>query len=151
MCHIFGPPSDWHATAERFADALGDTSREDLAGVLRLPVVAVAVLRVGWDGTAWTFPECDGTGRIVGIGRRFRDGGKVFPKGGERGLTPPVGWEHQRGPLFVVEGPSDALATTHAGLCCVDRPRYNMGALSRVVINYGWTLRVRQKGIRWTN
>ncbi len=122
------PPKDWSGEAEHFAGALTAALRQELADTLRLPADALTVVRVGWDGTAWTFPECDGAGRVVGISRRFRDGAKAFHKGGERGLTLPAGWDHHRGPLFVVEGPSDVLALTHAGVCCVGRPSNSGGA-----------------------
>lgn len=127
------PPKDWSAETERFATALSDALRQELADSLRLPADALTSLRIGWDGTAWTFPECDGVGRVVGISRRFRDGSKVFHKGGVRGLTLPAGWEHSRGPLFVVEGPSDTLAMTHAGLCSVGRPS-NSGGVDRLAV-----------------
>ncbi len=132
------PPKDWTAEAERFAAALTDALRQELADALRLPAVALASPPVGWDGTAWTFLECDGTGRVVGLGRRFRDGSKAFHAGGQRGLTLPAGWDHNRGPLFVVEGPSDALALTHAGVCGVGRPSNSGGADRLAVLLARW-------------
>lgn len=132
-----GPSKDWAAETERFA-GLTDPSRQQLADCLRLPADALAALRVGWDGAAWTFPECDGGGRIVGISRRYPDGKKSFHKGGERGLTLPAEWNDRRSTLFVVEGPSDVLAMSHAGLYCVGRPSNTGWADPLAVLLKGW-------------
>ncbi|WP_171475045.1 hypothetical protein [Frigoriglobus tundricola] len=42
--------------------------------------------------------------------------------GSKRGLTLPTGWRDRPGPVFVVEGPTDAAALTAAGLAAVGRP-----------------------------
>lgn len=138
------PPKDWASETERFAAAFTDTLRKGLAELLRLPLVALAVLRIGWDGTAWTFPESNGTGRIVGIARRFRDGSKKMQAGGNRGLTLPAGWKNRAGTLFVVEGPTDTLAMTLAGLCCVGRPSNSGGVEHLSALLAGW---LKERGI----
>ncbi len=124
----FTPPTDWAGKAERFVAALTEALGKELAELLTLPLAALLALRVGWDGGAWTFPECDGTGRTVGIARRFRDGKKKMQAGSNRGLTLPAGWKDRTGAVFVVEGPTDTVAMAHAGLCCVGRPSNSGGA-----------------------
>lgn len=124
-------PTDWRATAERFAANLDAGRRAGLAAALRLPVEALDRLPlIGWKGdeNCWTFPECDPAGRVVGITRRFPDGKKMMMAGGRRGLTLPAGWRDRPGPVFVVEGPTDAVAMSHAGLCCIGRPSNSGGA-----------------------
>jgi hypothetical protein len=89
-------------------------------------------------GACWTFPEVDAAGRVVGILRRYvtprSDGkSKLRAKGGRAGLTVPDGWRERAGPVFVVEGPTDALAMTAAGLSCVGRPSNSACAAGGVV------------------
>ncbi len=74
------------------------------------------------DGPCWTFPERDARNRIVGVGLRFRDGKKRVEDDTSRGLTIPAGWQDKPGALYIVEGPSDVLAMTAAGLACIGRP-----------------------------
>ena len=128
---------DWGKEAERFALSLSTASerlRSELPRSLRLPAEAIASMpMIGMketrsEGSTFTFPECDGTGQIIGINRRFPNGDKQFIKGGKRGLTLPVGWRDRDGPIFIVEGASDTLAMTHAGLACVGRPSAMGGA-----------------------
>ena len=125
------PTKDWAKEAERFADSFRTASerlRSELPRSLRLPAEAFASMpMIGMKGTrsegsTFTFPECDGTGQIIGINRRFPNGDKQFIKGGKRGLTLPDGWRDRDGPIFIVEGASDTIAMAHAGLACVGRP-----------------------------
>ncbi len=74
------------------------------------------------DGPCWTFPERDANYRVTGIGLRFRDGKKRVEDDTTRGLTIPAGWQDKPGALYIVEGPSDVLAMTAAGLACIGRP-----------------------------
>ena len=78
----------------------------------------------------WSLPEEDGTGHIVGIGRRYSNGDKRAMKGGSRGLSVPAGWCDRPGPLLLPEGPSDALTLTAAGLCAIGRPS-NTGGIEQ--------------------
>ncbi|HEX4609909.1 MAG TPA: hypothetical protein VH092_17070 [Urbifossiella sp.] len=126
------PPPDWPALAARFAGAVTPPYRAKLSEVLRLPVDALAALpMLGWNKDSKghvTFPEADANGVIIGINRRYGDGTKKAMKGGKRGLTLPTGWRDRPGPLFVVEGPTDTLAATFAGLAAVGRPS-NVGGV----------------------
>lgn len=133
------PPEDWHATALLFVAAITPALRSELTDSLGLPVSALDALPLlGWDGQAWTIPECDGSGRVIGLGRRFRGGRKGFHTGGKRGLILPAGWQRRPGPLSVVEGASDVLAMTHAGQCCVGRPSATGGAAHLAVLLADW-------------
>jgi hypothetical protein len=98
--------------------------RRELARVLGLPESALSTLEFGYllNECAWTFPEVDHEGRIVGLLRRYLDGSKRLMAGGKRGLTIPAGWQDRPGPVIVPEGPSDVLALTAMGLAAVGRP-----------------------------
>lgn len=93
-----------------------------LADTLRVPVDALDALPIGWDGQAWTFDEWDANGSRIGVARRFPNGRKVMVKGSRRGLTLPTDWRNKPGPVLILEGASDAIAGTYAGLCCIGRP-----------------------------
>lgn len=146
----FTPPKadtaakDWTAEAERHAKRMDADARAELAAALKLPADALAALPlIGTNGRTsggrtFTVPECDGTGRIVGLNQRFADGSKKVLKGGHRGLTIPAGWRDRPGPVFVVEGASDTLAMTHAGLSCVGRPSNSGGADHLAALLTGW-------------
>jgi hypothetical protein len=132
------PRVDWAAEAERFAAGLTAARRQDLAADLRLPDAALDALpRLGFDARrrCWTIPECDADGTPVGIGTRFPGGRKRQVKGSARGLILPDGWAARPGPLLVVEGASDALAGSAAGLAVVGRPSSTGGVefLARLV------------------
>lgn len=142
------PPRDWGAAAIRYAKDLTADARAELAERLGLPIGVFDSLPLfGTSGrtmTGWvfTFPECDGDGRVIGITERTprADGtaAKKMQKGGSRGLTIPVGWQDRPGPVLLVEGASDTLALTAAGLAVVGRPSNTGGAehLARLLV--GW-------------
>lgn len=129
--------TDWAATAARHAKGFDAAARAKLADALGLPpevfdALPVGANRAGKDESYWTFPEVDGAGRVVGIARRFLDGRKKAAADGARGLTVPAGWRERGGAVYVVEGPSDALAMTAAGLACVGRPS-NRGGVDHLI------------------
>jgi phage/plasmid primase-like uncharacterized protein len=102
---------------------------DELCEQLGLPRVALDALPlVGHDGKAWTFPEVDGRGEIIGIARRFRDGSKKAVSGSRRGLTIPVNWSERGTPLFIVEGQSDTLALSLCAVSSIGRPSNTGGA-----------------------
>ena len=49
--------------------------------------------------------------------------------GGKRGLTLPTDFRHRTGRVFVVEGPTDFMAMTAAGLHAVGRPSCSGGGV----------------------
>ncbi len=132
-----GTPPDFEALAQRCAADLTQADREDLAEALRLPVEALGALPLlgrhvdGLNEFSWTFPECDGRGRIIGIGRRFRNGDKKSVYQSKRGLTIPDGWQDRPGPVLMPEGPSDTIAATAAGLPAIGRPS-NRGGIDHL-------------------
>jgi len=104
---------------------------ERLAEVLGLPAAVLASLTgLGYDPAqeCWTFPERDAAEVVIGILRRFPDGSKLASLHSSRGLTIVEGWKDRPGPAFLVEGPSDTLAMTTAGLSAVGRPSNTGGA-----------------------
>jgi hypothetical protein len=68
----------------------------------------------------------------IGISTRRPDGTKRTLPGSRRGLTIPSGWDAGSEPVLLVEGPSDVLACTLAGLPCVGRPS-NLGGVDLLV------------------
>lgn len=115
---------------ERYAIGFTDRRASQLAVALRLPVWAVKVPGVGFnpnvgeadvDGV-FTFAERDGTGRVVGFHYRFPDGSKKHEYGTPRGLFVTDGWNASTDPLYLVEGASDVLAASAAGLPAIGRP-----------------------------
>jgi hypothetical protein len=122
----------WLKEAERYRDALTPERRKELANALGLPVESLdSIELLGWnesknpEWTGWTFPERDGTGAIIGIVVRGRDGQKKSMSGSSRGYSIPQGWREKSGPLFLVEGASDVVALSHCGLAAIGRPSNN--------------------------
>ncbi len=99
-----------------------------LAAKLGVASWALDELRVGWDGKAWTFPERNADGLIVGVNRRFEDGGKRCATGSRRGLTYSDSWQDARGPVLIVEGGSDVASGITLNVCSVGRPS-NVGGV----------------------
>ena len=81
-------------------------------------------------GPAWTFTMVDGLSRPVNVQRRFVDPGtaKRGLSGGRLGLFVPEPWADRDGPVFLVEGASDAATLRDVGLCPVGRPNNTSGA-----------------------
>lgn len=128
------PPVDWPHLAEKYRRNLTVALADELCCQLRLPRVALDSLpAIGYDGSAWTFPEQDGDGRTIGIVRRFRDGSKKAMPGSRRGLTVPVRWRERDTPLFVVEGQSDTLALSLCAVSAIGRPS-NCGAVDMLAV-----------------
>lgn len=125
---------NWTAEAKRYAANLNPGRKQGLAALLKLPVEALDALpMLGFNpdanGANFVFPEMDAAGNVIGLNRRFRDGSKKAMHGSKRGLTLPAGWRENPGPVFVVEGPTDAAADTAAELSAVGRPS-NSGGVS---------------------
>ena len=132
---------DWGKKADRFAQTLQSSESlylSRLAEQLQLPVQSLAafprigVRRTESNGITFTFPEHDGSGRVIGVVERFPDNRKRSMKGSHRGLSLPDNWRDRTGPIFIVEGVSDTLAMTHAGLNCIGRP-FAMGGVDHLV------------------
>ncbi len=111
----------WRPRVKRWREQ-GRSEVGRLALVLGVSVSALRELATGWDGKAWTIPERNGTGLIVGVSRRFEDGAKRCAKGSRRGLTYSSKWKMLCGPVLIVEGASDVAAGITLGLAAVGRP-----------------------------
>jgi len=98
-----------------------DAEVKRLAETIGVAPWALDALKVGWDGSAWTFPEQNHAGLIVGVNRRLQDGSKICVTGSHRGLTYSEG-HLMPGPLLIVEGGSDVAAGLTMGLSVVGRP-----------------------------
>jgi phage/plasmid primase-like uncharacterized protein len=118
----------WAQEADRYFDhAEANVCRHRLANQWAVNVDILKALLVGWDGVAYSIPERNAQGNIIGIAKRFRDGSKGFHRGGNRGLTFTTDWFEDDGKLFIVEGVSDTAAMMQSGYCCVGRPSNNGG------------------------
>ena len=123
----FHAATDFGKVASEYAERLTPGRAQALAATLMLPADAFDALPlIGLNsdtgGEHWTFPEADANGNVLGVTRRYRDGGKKQLAGGKRGLTVPIAFADRPGPLYVCEGTSDTLALTRAGLAAVGRP-----------------------------
>lgn len=95
----------------------------DLASQLKVMTTSLYRLGVGWDGSAYTFPMQDETGRVVGIRRRMPDGSKLSVKGGHEGCFVPQGViGDQTDVVLLCEGPTDTAAALDAGFPAIGRP-----------------------------
>lgn len=119
--HNSEPAPDWPELAGRFYVAAAE-QRQQLADDLGVTAESLGRLGCGWDGSAWTFPEWDGSGNIIGISRRFPGGKKAMATGSRRGLMHSMDWQSDAGPVLLVEGVSDTAAGLTLGLCCIGRP-----------------------------
>ena len=123
-----GPSSDWQVKVEEHVKRFNATARTKLAEALGLPEWALACLPIGAGkdagGPYWSFPEVDGDGEVIGMGRRYPDGRKLSMAGGQRGLTVPEKWDDFDigTTLLLVEGPSDVLAARSLDLHALGRP-----------------------------
>jgi phage/plasmid primase-like uncharacterized protein len=92
-------------------------------------------LRVGYkpDEGCWILPERDDSGRVVGLLRRYANGGKFAMDGSRRGLTIPHYGKHPpRGPIYLAEGATDAAALHAVGVFAYGRFSAAGSALERL-------------------
>lgn len=61
------PRADLSALAEGYQRGVNDQALGKLAADLGVSLSSLQLLRVGWDGEAWTFPMLSATGAISGI------------------------------------------------------------------------------------
>jgi hypothetical protein len=123
------PDIDWRARAADYAQALTPELRRELAQAIHIPESAIATLCIGWNQSEayWTWPEEDGSAKVIGINRRYRTGKKKAMPGARRGLTVPKGWREHPGAIYLTEGGSDALALTAMGRAAIGRPNATLG------------------------
>lgn len=124
---------NWNDEAIRYACNLSSDRKHTLTRDLGLPDHGLdPILFIGWredrGDHCFTFPERDGTGKIIGINRRYWDKSKKLILGGSRGITLPKGWSTPSdNPLFIAEGPTDVAALVAAGIPAIGRPSNNGG------------------------
>ena len=150
-------PSDWGARSNSLSEACASERLSRLAASLGVGLEALKSISAGWassgelvsmraGGSGWkeerpdgafTFPERDGKGRIVGLSLRATDGRKGFPSGARRGLVVPHDLAERPDPVFVVEGASDVAACLTLGLAAVGRPSNSGGSEDLAVLLLG--------------
>ena len=117
---------DIASDAETFHQmAIAQNKLEELSQSIGVSVRALQELNTGWNGEAWTFPETDAHGNVIGINRRFPDGSKKQYKGHKRGLMLADAGHDM---LYCVEGASDTAAMIDCGLSVIARPSNNGGS-----------------------
>jgi hypothetical protein len=140
-----------NALAERFHEALRPQQLSELAAALGVTGASLESLGIGWASTddlrllkasgagwqesppegAYTFPERDGGGRLIGFSLRAVDGRKGGPSGeigAKRGLIVPADLHENRDVVLVVEGATDVAACVVLGLSAIGRPSNAGGA-----------------------
>ena len=122
-------PIDWLKLQEKFRQ---DINPKDLAAFalgLSVSVKSLTALLIGrdCDGIAWTFPERNAEGEIIGISKRPDTGKKHMVKGSQRGLT--LAWPLNKyaatsadDPILIVEGATDTAAGMDLGFAAIGRP-----------------------------
>jgi hypothetical protein len=117
---------DWEAHAGAAHEAaMARGGLGELALELGVSAKALAELGVGRHPgrDAWTFPERDAGGRVIGVLMRGPRGRKWAEEGSRRGLSFAEEWLRLlEGPVFLVEGATDATALASLGLAAVGRP-----------------------------
>lgn len=107
--------------AKRGADKLPELARE-----LGVSVTALERLGTGHNSEAWTFPETDNHGTVIGISRRYPNGRKQHYPGHKRGLMIcDTGFND----LYCVEGATDTATLVDCGLDVIGRPSASGGAV----------------------
>ena len=126
------PKSNRERRARKYAKALSRQQLRKLADKLSVPPASLRALGIGWrktkSGGVYTFPEYDGSGRVIGISTRAESGAKKMIKGSNRGLYLPTGWLDRTGPIFVAEGATCTAGLTAMGLAGIGRPSNAGGA-----------------------
>ena len=122
------PRVDWGVEAAKLGAALDDDTRQRLADELGVSAESLSAVSVGRGPYAFTFPERDGSGAVIGIATRSDNGAKGFMRGGNRGLTVPGNLESLPDPVLIVEGASDVAACLTLGLAAVGRPSNSQGS-----------------------
>lgn len=103
------------------AVGIGEAKQDDL----RRLRASGAGWREDYPTAAFSFPECDATGAVIGFcfrpwnGRKGSPSGKV---GSKRGLIIPSTLPTRPDPVLLVEGPTDVAACETLGIASVGRP-----------------------------
>lgn len=95
-----------------------------LSDSLGVSVENLKRLSAGWDGQAYTFGMSNAKGQTIGIRRRSNNGRKRSIAGSKTGLFIPSDLS-AKGPLLIVEGPTDTAAALDLGFDAIGRPNCN--------------------------
>lgn len=123
--------TDLRAMQRQFKEALTIRQLRQLARQLGIKTGSLKACGAGWDhdAGAYTFPERDGRGRVIGIHIRSADTAKRWMvPGSTRGLYYTKRWRQGSGPILIPEGVSDTAALLSHGLSAVGRPSCSGGA-----------------------
>ena len=103
---------------------------EELATLLGVSADSLNDLEVAWyeEDKCWLFPERDGTGRIIGLMKRYSNGKKIFVSGGKRGLYIPKAFNVGGANILIAEGGSDTAAGLSCGWNIIGRPSADGGS-----------------------
>lgn len=115
---------------------LAEAKRHKLAIDLGVSYDSLDLMRVGigWDAEGRknefaSWPSRDASGAVVGITRRYPDGGKFTLKGtSNSGVFVPAYWWLIDGPIYIVEGGSDVAALLTHDRCGIGRPSNTGGS-----------------------
>ena len=131
---VIQPATDWNHVAQMFRESLTPARLDQLSARLGVSIESLSKLCVGWDleSRAYTFPECDETGQVVGILLRSPNGEKWLMRGGRRGLIIP-NCAISDGPIFLPEGASDVAALLDYHANAIGRPSANTNCLEKLV------------------
>ena len=143
-------PEECERLHAEFTRAATESRLSELSERIGVSVESLRVMGTGWaaeqrakdDNTgawlqgAWTTPERDAAGAIVGFATRFRGPKKAVP-GSRRGMTIAPGWQDSD-TVYLVEGASDVAACLDLGLAAIGRPGNTGGndQLSELLTNY---------------
>lgn len=160
------------ALDQRFQAAITTDQLEALARQLGVTVSALQKVHCGWatqedlrllgaGGAGWdsyrpdgaySFPERNGAGRLVGFSFRAESGQKGAPSSKyscRRGLIVPAGLHHLGQPVLVVEGASDVAACLVLGLAAVGRPSKGPGGSGQLDVLDGGKVQVASTLTVW--
>lgn len=122
---------NWQHMQAQLVAAVNADKLQEWCNRMGFTYEAARWLGVGWLGVkkAWTFPERDNKGEIVGIECRHMDSGRKWMlTGSKRGLSfaPDPDWggvpAYLDHPVFVVEGATDTLACISREIWTVGKP-----------------------------
>ena len=120
----------------QFRRSLNRELMDQLMAQLEMPRASIKALDPGWVGTyegmtynAWTFPERNARGTLVGFSTRPQDSSqtKRMVKDSKHGLFIPSGFRMAPDPVLLPEGASDVIALHAVGITAVGRPSNKAG------------------------
>lgn len=138
---------DWGRITAELEAAITAAQVQELAASLSVSPESLRALNVGWapeaslrdlgaGGSGWredypagaySFPERDAVGGVIGVSFRTADGRKGTARGAARGLTYPTN-PVCGGECLIVEGATDVAACLTMGMRAVGRPSCSGGA-----------------------